>query len=215
MKPRILISGCKESRSNYEKAVLLAGGEPCSYYLPPMDGSYDGLLLCGGGDLDPTLYGQKNTACTGIDSQRDAIELALTGQYLRDKKPVLGICRGLQVLCVALGGALTQDLGGKLNLFHKAGCDGNDRTHPVRSIPASTVHKLYGDVFFVNSAHHQAVTQPGDSMFVSAVSECGLIEAAEHRTLPVIGVQWHPERMLGQPADGMALFDWFIKAASS
>lgn len=209
MKPRILISGSKASRKNYEKAVLAAGGEPHSFYLPEVSLDYDGLILGGGGDIEPALYGQKSTAAQSIDHARDTVEWALTQAYLKEGKPILGICRGHQVVNAVLGGALSQDLGRKLCLFHGQDNAGCDRIHPVLAVYATALHRLYGDVFSVNSAHHQSVCQPGKGMIVSAVSECGLIEATEHLTLPVLTVQWHPERM----AEGAPLFAWLMEKA--
>ena len=209
MRPRILISGCEGSRENYEKAVLLAGGEPYSYYLPKISSDYDGLILAGGGDLDPGRYGQSNTASTAIDPQRDEVELTLTEVFVRAKKPILGICRGHQVVNVALGGTLAQDLGRKLRLFHGQDEQGHDREHPIRCIYGSHLHRLYGDLSHVGSAPHQVVSQPGKDLYVTAVTECGLIEATEHLTLPIVTVQWHPERMIGhERADGLKLFRW-------
>ena len=212
MRPRILLSGADGSRENYEKAVLLAGGEPYSYYLPKLDLGFDGLILGGGADLDPALYGQENTASTGVDPARDAREFALTKAYMKAGKPILGLCRGHQVINTALGGTLVQDLGRKLNLFHAQDEHGNDRMHPIRCIYGSWVHKFYGDLSQVNSAHHQVVSQPGKDLYVTAVTECGLIEATEHLTLPIVTVQWHPERMIGNDtADGLKLFTWLIE----
>lgn len=212
MRPRILISGADGSRENYEKAVLSAGGEPYSYYLPKVSLDFDGLVLGGGADLSPALYGQENTASTGIDNARDTRELALIKAYMKAGKPILGICRGHQVINVALGGTLVQDLGRKLNLFHTQDEFGQDRMHPIRCIYASTVHKLYGDLSQVNSAHHQVVSQVGKDLYVAAATECGLIEATEHLTLPIVTVQWHPERMVGdKTANGLKLFTWLIE----
>lgn len=207
MRPRILISGGDCSRKNYENAVLQAGGEPYSFYLPALNTEYDALVLGGGTDPAPAHYGQRNTACTGIDPARDAAELALIKAYLAAGKPILGICRGQQMVNIALGGDLIQDLGAKLGIFHGQDPEGRDRLHPVRTIGGSLMQRLYGDVRMVNSAHHQAVGHLGKGLCVSAVSECGIIEALEHLSAPVVTVQWHPERLDG----GEALFAWLIE----
>ena len=131
-------------------------------------------------------------------------------------KPILGLCRGHQVINAALGGTLVQDLGRKLNLFHAQDEYGNDRMHPIRCIYGSWVHKFYGDLSQVNSAHHQVVSQPGKDLYVTAVTECGLIEATEHLALPIVTVQWHPERMIeDQTADGLKLFTWLVERCKS
>ena len=216
MRPRILISGADGSRENYEKAVLLAGGEPYYYYLPKVSLDFDGLILGGGADLDPALYGQANTMSNGIDAARDAGELALIDAYMKAGKPILGLCRGHQAVNVALGGTLVQDLGRKLNLFHAQDDFGHDRFHPIRCIYGCCVHKLYGDLSQVNSAHHQVVSQVGKDLYVTAATECGLIEATEHLTLPIVTVQWHPERMVGdKTADGLKLFTWLVERCKS
>ena len=215
MKPRILISGCMGSRKNYDEAIWAAGGIPCSYYLPQPSLDYDGLLLCGGGDLEPACYGQENTNCRSIDPARDAIELKLTKMYLDAGKPILGICRGHQVIHVALGGTLLQDLMPEQLCFHNA--ENGDVVHPIRTLRGSRLQQLYSDTFCVNSAHHQAIDLPGEGMRHTAWSESRIVEASEHVLLPVLTVQWHPERMTGKKrrmdtADGAAVFDWLIKS---
>lgn len=218
MAPRILISGCDESRANYDNAVRQAGGEPCSFYLPPVDGGYDALLLCGGDDVDPLYFGQENTASRGIDPDRDEVEFALARLYLQLGKPILGICRGHQVLNIVLGGDLIQDIGDPLHLFHTRGERPEDRIHPVYARQGSFLDRLYGPVFPVNSSHHQAVGRPGGDFPPVAWSEGGLIEASEHLTLPIRSVQWHPERISyanrrPDAVDGAPVFHWLIAAA--
>lgn len=218
MKPRILISGSHGSRANYENAVRHAGGEPVSCYLPPIDGAYDALLLCGGDDIHPRRFGQENTGSHGIDEQRDEAEFALAKLYLELGKPILGICRGHQLLNVALGGTLTQDIGDPLHLFHTRGDLPDDRVHPVYSCEGSFLYNYYGPCFAVNSSHHQVVDVLGDGLKAAAWSESGLVEALEHTSLPVRCVQWHPERMsyaMRRPdtVDGCFLFQWLMEAA--
>lgn len=215
MNPRILISASKGRESlPYEQAVAAAGGIPHAFYCPPTDGSYDGLLLCGGDDVDPGQYGQDNRGSLDMDPARDAAELALIKCYLAEKRPIFAICRGHQLMNVALGGTLVQDLPPNLKIFHTSGEDANyDRVHPVRSAPGSVLHGLYGPVFSVNSHHHQVVDQLGQDLEVTLRSEAGLIEGMEHKNLPVLCVQFHPERMFGGgTVDGSAMFGWLIRA---
>lgn len=216
MKPRILISTSKGTFPNYENAVTQAGGIPCACHCPGVDLSYDGLLLSGGDDIDPIRYGQENRGSEGILPDRDEAELALIAAYLSAGKPILGICRGEQVMNVALGGTLIQDLSPELRLFHSQDpVTEADRVHPIRAQEGAILHRLYGGVFPVNSTHHQVVDQLGRDLRVTARSEAGLVEALEHRSLPVLCVQFHPERMAygnrrGDTVDGALIFDWFI-----
>lgn len=178
--------------------------------------SCTGLLLCGGDDIEPGLYGQENCGSAGIDPQRDERELALLSAFLAARKPILAICRGHQLLNVGLGGSLIQDLDSSLLPFHRIseGQTG-DRPHSIRTKPGSILHHLYGEVFCVNSYHHQAADAVPQDLVASAWSESGVVEALEHKTLPVLGVQFHPERMTGSYltpglVDGGAIFDWFL-----
>ena len=217
MSPRILISAASskpEAALNYENAVRAAGGTFLTRYCPDIDLSFDGLLLTGGGDVDPGRYGQENRGSLLIDLERDRTELALIRAYLDAGKPILGICRGCQVLNVALGGTLVQDLGENLNLFHRR--LESDKVHPVRAQEDSLLHALYGPLFPVNSAHHQAVDVPGAGAVITARSESGVAEALTLPGKPVLGVQFHPERMTGahlraDTVDGSSIFRWFVE----
>jgi len=219
MKPRILLSAGANTLANYEAAVRQAGGEPFAAYLPPVDISYDALVLCGGSDVDPALFGQENTASVGIDPARDAVEMELARLYLAAGKPILGICRGHQLLNIVLGGTLIQDIGDPLHLFHTRGSLPEDRIHTVRCAADGFLFPIYGPTLATNSSHHQAVDHLGEGLKAVAWSESGLIEALEHVSLPVRSLQWHPERMTGahrrpDAADGAPIFEWLIAAAA-
>ena len=218
MKPRILISGSNGNRDNYINAVVGAGGEAYDFYLPPLDGSYDALLLAGGEDVHPSRFGQENTASGEMDLARDEAEFALFQLYLEQKKPILGICRGHQLINIALGGDLLQDIGDPLHLFHTRGDLPDDRIHPVHTCEGSFLYSYYGEAFPTNSSHHQVVNKVGDGLKAVAWSESGLIEALEHTSLPIRCVQWHPERMSyakrrPDTVDGSPIFDWLIAEA--
>ena len=219
MRPRILISCSNDGGKNYSAAVEAAGGEACLFYLPPADDSYDALLLAGGEDVEPWRFGQENNGSEEPDVARDEAEFALMEKYLAAGKPILGICRGHQVINVALGGTLIQHIGDDLCLFHRRGEIPDDRIHPIRTEEGGFVRELLGaETLLVNSSHHQAVDKPGEGLRVVAWSESGLVEAIEHESLPIRGVQWHPERISygkrrPEAVGCEALFDWFIAAA--
>lgn len=213
MRPDILISTGGGDASNYIAAIEAAGGRADARYLPVPDLSYDGLLLAGGDDMDPALFGQADRGSRGIDRARDEAEQALLDAFLQAGKPVLAICRGHQVVNVWLGGNLIQDLDPSLAPFHAGG--EADRVHLVKAVEGSLLHRLYGPVFPVNSWHHQALGRLGRGLSASARSEGGVVEAMEHNTLPLISVQFHPERMTGPKArpdtvDGGAIFQTFL-----
>lgn len=218
MKPKILISTGGKNAANYLAALESAGGAGEARYLPTPDLSYDGLLLAGGDDVDPARFGQENHGSRGIDTARDRAEFALLDAFCAAGKPVLAICRGHQVVNVWLGGDLIQDLGPDLVPFHRT--EEGDRVHPVRGSEGSLLRRLYGPVFPVNSSHHQGLGRLGRGLRATARSEGGVIEAAEHEALPLICVQFHPERMMGALArpdtvDGGAVFRAFLELCRS
>ena len=215
--PRILISAATaqpDAALNYENAVRAAGGEFVTRYCSDVDLSFDGLLLTGGGDIESCHYGRDNTGSMPPDPDRDRTELALCRAYLEAGKPILGVCRGHQIINVTLGGTMIQDLGEFLNRFHRR-TGLTDKAHTVWANEGSVLHALYGQQFGVNSSHHQAVEDPGCGLVVAARSESGITESMELPGKPVLGVQFHPERMTGahlRPdcVDGGAIFRWFI-----
>lgn len=216
--PYILISGSPGGTTHYENAVRNAGGVPLAGYCPPPDPRCTGLLLCGGGDLDPTLFGWADQGSDPPDRARDQAELTLVHAFLAEGRPILGVCRGMQLLNAALGGDLIQDLPPTVLPFH--GRADGDLIHPLRCAPGSLLHQLYGPRLQVNSAHHQAVGRMGVGLVPCAWSESGLVEAFTHQKLPILGVQFHPERMTGtqlrpDAADGAAIYRWFIQQCSS
>ena len=195
---RVYIWGESERYRNYRRAVEAAGGVVQFYGDPEKCGA---LLLPGGGDLEPWRYGQANTASHGLEPARDTAELELLDRFLTRKKPVLGICRGIQTINVFFGGTLAQDWPG-----HSA-VSGADRYHRVRTI-ASPLREICGDKCIVNSAHHQILDRVGAGLRVVQWAPDGVPEAVCHAALPVWGVQWHPERL--EAAVGMALMRAFL-----
>jgi putative glutamine amidotransferase len=173
----------------------------------------DGLLITGGKDVDPAAYGQQPHADTDKPSrQRDAWEFTLLDAALRRKLPVLGICRGAQVLNVALGGTLHQHLPDVIgHSGHRAG-NAVFNTLPVRTVPGTRLAALIGESVDAKCYHHQAVAEVAEGLTVSAWDADGVIEALE---LPgdgfVLAVQWHPEESLGD----LRLFAAIVEAARS
>lgn len=149
----------------------------------------DGLLLAGGGDLHPARYGQ-TCACDGlsIDAVRDAEEQALFDAFYARGKPVLGICRGIQAINVFLGGTLQQHVDGHANCCHPVHCTG-------------WLAEQFGTNLVVNSYHHQTTDRIANELTAVAHAPDGTIEALVHPTAPLLGVQWHPERMVPSVCD--------------
>jgi putative glutamine amidotransferase len=163
----------------------------------------DGLLLTGGGDVDPTLYGSPDpsTASKGVNRKRDEFEFGLIQQALEDELPILGVCRGMQVMNVALGGTLHVDLESRGYRNH-AGAEGTPVRHTIEIEANSLLSGLSGGLKQeVNSFHHQAVEGLGKGLMAVAHSTDGVVEAAEwslKEGMPfLLLVQWHPERMDG------------------
>ena len=189
---KILVSGSGDPKNNYAEALKALGVASVSKYAPEVDTDYDGLILCGGSDVDPARYGEDNHASSGIDTVRDAAEFALLAEFVKAGKPVLGICRGHQLMNVFFGGSLYQHLpNADVHTMTSAG----DSVHEITALPGSILGKLYGERFFVNSSHHQGVKKLGQGLVATAFWNDEYIEAFEHTEYPVFGVQWHPERM--------------------
>jgi putative glutamine amidotransferase len=198
----------------YVNAVVKAGGVPVPvtnrFGLDELIAHADGLLLSGGVDVDPCRYGQQklsDTVC--VDGDRDELELALIHKYWQTGKPALAICRGLQVLNVAFGGGLIQDIPTWCGAVHTAGVE-----HPVTAAEGSLLARLTGTRnLTVNSYHHQAIKDLAPALKEMAVSPDGLIEAVympAHRFL--WAVQWHPEFFGTKDADSRNIFHAFADA---
>lgn len=207
---KVLISCQTHDALNYIKACIQTGIQPVLSEQIEDEQDFDGLLLPGGGDIAPIFYHRKNRGSRDIHITEDIIQLLLFHRFYEQGKPILGICKGMQLINVALGGSLIQELptGGLHNY------DNGDHYHNTKTLPESRLHSLYGNDCITNSAHHQAINKPASQLSVTQYASDGTIEAIEHLTKPVIGVQWHPERMLSknQPygcADGSRLFQYF------
>ena len=205
----------------YYKKVVAAGGVPL--LIPPMDDTdtiintldrIDGLILSGGGDYNPLFCGEEpSPRLHSINGERDLPELLITRLAYNRQIPMMGICRGIQTLAMALGGTVRQDIGDTEGLIkHSQDAHRSVPTHSVSVCDDSVLHHIYGSrTLYVNSFHHQAVGEPGDKFRVVARSSDGVVEAMESTEMKsIIGVQWHPECI----DDGLPLFKWLVAEAA-
>lgn len=209
MKPRILISRSENSAAELYSAALYGVGcvADSVYAPPPSSEGYDGLLLAGGGDIDPSLYGEEDRGSRSVDRARDDAEMRLCESFARGGKPILGICRGHQVLNVYFGGSLFQHI-------HRHSDPDGAVFHSAKTEKGSVMRALFGEAPCVNSFHHQSVKRLGNGLRVTQSSDDGTVEALEHGELPIIGVQWHPERMCldqmrSEAVDSLPLFEYY------
>lgn len=190
-----------------------AGGEALSFHCPDPEMEFDALILAGGGDMDPSEFSEPNRGSYDIDRPRDKAELALISRCVYENKPILGICRGHQVVNIALR---WYDLSGftpKLVEIHAQTAEGKNRSHPIRVSTMTMLGDLYGQEMVVNSSHHQANYKFGQGFYATAWDEVGVVEAMQHGTLPIWTVQFHPEQMTGEQGepDGQKIFDFFLE----
>ena len=215
----------------YYRSVQQAGGVPV--IIPPLNDTdsiintlehIDGLLLSGGADYNPLYAGEEPLpSLHGINSERDLPELLITRLAYNRQIPILGICRGIQTLAMALGGTVRQDIG-QTTVKHSQDADRSEPTHSVAVEKDSTLFNIYKSYLspshpltlspslYVNSFHHQAVGDAGQLFRVTATAADGTIEAIESNEYKsILGVQWHPECL----ADGLPLFTWLVNEATA
>ncbi len=180
----------------YRQALRAVGAQAVSEGDPL---ACEALLLPGGGDLDPALYGQVHHGSHPPDRVRDGAELALLDAFVQAGRPVLGICRGMQVVNVYFGGTLLQDIPNHRQKH------GKDVTHGVDTAPSILYN---GQQSLVNSAHHQAVDRLGQGLRAIQWAPDGTVEGIVHERLPILGVQYHPERLGSQ---GIWVFSQFFQ----
>ncbi|UVI27992.1 gamma-glutamyl-gamma-aminobutyrate hydrolase family protein [Paenibacillus spongiae] len=223
-KPVIGVTSSQEDGAvNSTECTLRAGGLPL---IVPLGGEMhdivqyaeliDGLLLTGGADVDPFYYGEEPHRGLGrITPERDRLEIRLTQECLRLKKPIFAICRGIQVLNIAAGGSLYQDIERQCEgIQHRQQAPATYLAHTVDVKAGSLLHRIAGEEQFrVNTFHHQAVNKPAAGFTVAATAKDGIIEAIESDSHPfVLGVQWHPETSAAVDEISRKLFEAFIQA---
>lgn len=209
----------------YSQAVLNCGGAPLlvpisqnRHSLSAVCRTLDGVILSGGPDINPRFYGSEpHHGLKDVDEAQDEMEIELTRQALTAGVPILGICRGLQVLNVAMGGNLYQDIPQQVAaaINHCPRADRSIATHNVQIESGTRLHAiLKRRALWVNSKHHQAVKEPAPGLVVSAVASDGIVEALEDpRQRFVLAIQWHPEGMWHKDLSAKRLFKALITAA--
>lgn len=215
--------------ADYSEAVLQAGGLPI--ILPTQDGTIeqilelvDGLIFSGGADIDPARYGESDVhpMTYDISDERDRFELDLLSAAVEQDMPVLCICRGIQVLNVALGGSLVQHIDDQVehplpHRQHEVGIMGTESSHHVAFVEGSLSAEVFEAASLpVNSLHHQSLAEPAERVQVEGVSSDGVIESV---SVPgcrfVLGVQWHPELLFKTMPEQIKPFEALVEAARS
>ena len=215
-------------RDRYYKQVVDAGGTP--FIIPPVADKHviintlehiDALLLTGGGDYNPLWCNEEpSPRLHAVNATRDLPELLITRLAFNRQIPMLGICRGIQTLAIALDGHVAQDISGnnegndKTSIKHSQDADRNELTHSITIAPDSHLFNIYkSERIYVNSFHHQAVDDPGKRFRTTATAPDGTIEAIESCEFkPIMGVQWHPEWL---EEEGLKLFQWLVAQANN
>lgn len=189
-------------------------------HLTPLLERLDGILISGGHDIDPNIYGKRPMPyCGRIVPERDAYDLAVARYAYEHKKPILGICRGIQILNVLMGGTIYQDMQKEGWNEHAPMGDIGPRNYPVHEVnftPGSILHRVYGNSTRTNSFHHQAVHELGRNVTVTGRCEDGIVEGLEVSggSAFTVGVQWHPEMMFDE-TEQKQLFRMFAEACTT
>lgn len=176
---------------------------------------FDGLIIPGGPDVDPTLFGEEPKWKIGrTNYKRDLFELELFRAFYQAGKPIFGICRGCQLINIALGGNVYQDLPSEdpqCTIRHSQGAPGGYPTHHVTLVPGSSLFGSLGEKAYINSRHHQAIHRVAEALEVTAVAPDGVQESVEsHDHKQVVAVQWHPENMWQEHPEQLKLFEDFL-----
>lgn len=194
---------CGEKTDNYARAILSAGGEPVISENPELLRKCDGLLLPGGGDISPCMYGSAENNCVNVDLKRDCTEQYLIAVALRKSLPIMGVCRGMQAINVYFGGTLQQKITEDKLHYSTEG----DVYHAVYLTENCFLREIYkAEVITVNSAHRQCVKARGYGLKICAKATDGTPEAAQNLQKKIIAVQFHPERM----PHGEKIYKYFL-----
>ena len=218
--------GRSQLYSGYYEGISQAGGLP--FLIPALESSYasdiisrlNGLVLTGGQDVDSYLFGEEPHPKVGrMNPYRDELEIALCKEAVIHNIPVLGICRGAQIMNVAMGGTIYQDIESQVEdaklICHDQQAPKWFGIHEVEIGDGSSLREIFGaKVIRTNSFHHQAIRRPGEMLIAVGHTRDGIVEAIETKDHSFyIGVQWHPERMLNKDINALKLFQAFIRAA--
>lgn len=226
MKPIIAISpntkedGCALLGRSYTDAILEAGGIPL---IIPILGKEElrnllrgvqGVVLSGGGDINPSMYNEERLPeCGDYITTRDVLDTCILEVALSMKLPVMGICRGCQMINVYFGGTLYQDLPAQRGVHHRDRNTGTETRHEISIVEGTPLSNICPERFTVNSYHHQAIKDLGQGLMPMAFSDDGIIEAVCHKDYPFIrAYQWHPERMIFESSQSRSIFGEFINA---
>lgn len=210
--PMIAIVGRSENTYNYENALRTMGISCITTLNTAEAAQADRLLLPGGGDITPVFFGQANHGSRNIDTELDLLQFQALTLFIEQKKPVLGICKGLQVINVHLGGTIIQNID-TANTHKWTGKDQYHYVYHSRLDRTDFFYQLYGNSTSVNSAHHQAVGKLGKGLVPVCRAGDNVTEGIMHTCLPLIAVQWHPERIMDN--GGERLLQYFIDLPTS
>lgn len=204
---KVAIIGSPSLHKNYQSALENVSCQavifPDASYIQKHPDAFDGLLLPGGGDVPASLSGYKSfMGSPPLDlEQLHALDL-----FSKMKKPVFGICKGMQLINLYFGGTIREVSNESLHRHPE-----KDAFHPADNLPGSFLHALFGPHMLINSCHHQCIDTPGKNLQIIQHAQDKEAEAVSHLSLPIIGTQWHPERMPKLPRqDAVLLFRYFV-----